>query len=89
MAAVVAFQAAANQVHVGLLAGEALDDGVTPLGRIWSRGCAAALLALLRRRGVLLLLLAVPLLRALGLGLLPLAQILSAICASWQHTLKR
>ena len=88
MAAIIALQAAPNQVHIGLLASESRNDRVGPRGRFCARRRAAALLPLLRRGRVLLLLLALPLLRALWLGLLPFAQILSATCASRQHTLK-
>ena len=89
MITLIAFQAAANQVHVGLLAGERRNDGIGLLGRICNRSCAAALPALLRRGGLLLLLLTLPLLRALWLGLLPFTQILSAICVNCQHTINR
>ena len=89
MAAVIAFQAAANQVHVGLLASERRNDGVGLLGRICSRSCAAALPALLRGGGLLFLLLALPQLRALWPGLLPFTEILSAIYAVCRHTIKK
>lgn len=88
MAAVIAFQAAANQVHVGLLASKRRNNGVSLLGRVCNCSCAAALPALLRRGGLLLLLLALPLLRALWPGLLPFTEILFAIYAVCRHTIK-